>query len=215
MQEVLMIEVATLSEAATTDSPDMEAPSPRFHGQRMTPEEFAALPDDDQRYEYIQGEVRAMSPAGGRHGRIGIRIASLLDAHLYPDEGHVYDSSTGYRLPNGDVLSPDVSVILAGRLPDEVEPIGFIEIPPELAVEIISPSDRYADVLEKVQIYLNWGVSAVWVVEPEQRQIMVHTTQQIERVHGDDARVVGDAVPGFSAQLDEIFPAQRSAVTNP
>jgi Uma2 family endonuclease len=200
---------ATLAEATTTNSPDMDAPSPRFHGQRMTPEQFAALPDDDQRYEYIKGEVKAMSPAGGRHGGIATRLVILLGQTL-DESDHIFDSSTGYRLPNDDVLSPDVSVILAGRLPDEVEPIGFIEIPPELAVEIISPSDRYADVLEKVQIYLNWGVSAVWVVEPEQRQIMVHTAEQIVRVHGDDALVGGDAIPNFSARLDEIFPAQRA-----
>lgn len=212
-----MTEVATLPETITSETPAADAPSPRVHGQAMTPEAFAALPDNDQRYEYINGEARAMSPAGGRHGRIGIRIASLLDAHLYPDDGHVYDSSTGYRLPNGDVLSPYVSVILAGRLPGEEEPVGFIPIAPDLAVEIISPSDLYAPLQEKIGAYLGWGVKAVWAVEPELRQIMVHTAQQIERIHSDDALAGGDAVPGFSAHLDEIFPPRRpqSPVTNP
>jgi Uma2 family endonuclease len=205
-----MTEVATLPETTTSETPAADAVSPRVHGGRMTPEEFAALPDDDHRYEYINGEARAMSPAGGRHGRIGIRIAALLDAHLYPDDGHVYDSSTGYRLPNGDVLSPDVSVILAGRLPEEEEPVGFIPIAPDLAVEIISPSDLYAPLQEKIAAYLGWGAKAVWVVEPDQRQIMVHTAEQIERIHGDDALLGGDAVPGFSAKLDEIFPPQRT-----
>jgi Uma2 family endonuclease len=210
-----MIEVATLPETTPHDTPAADAPSPRFHGQRMTIEEFAALPDDDHRYEYIQGEAKAMSPAGGRHGGIATRLVILLGKTL-EETDHIFDSSTGYRLPNGDVLSPDVSVILAGRLPDEVEPIGFIEIAPDLAVEIISPSDRYVDVLEKVQIYLTWGVSAVWVVEPEQRQIMVHTAEQIVRVHGDDEIAGGEAVPNFSACLDEIFPPRtQSPITNP
>jgi len=212
-----MTEVATLPETIISHSPAEDAVSPRILGQRMTLDEFAALPDNDQRYEYIHGEARAMSSAGGRHGRIGIRIAALLDTHLYPDDGHVYDSSTGYRLPNGDVLSPDVSVILAGRLPREEEPIGFIPIAPDLAVEIVSPGDLYAPLQEKIGAYLGWGVKAVWIVEPELRQVMVHTAQQIERIHGEDELMGGDAIPNFSARLDEIFPAQRtqSPITNP
>ncbi|MBX2997586.1 MAG: Uma2 family endonuclease [Caldilineaceae bacterium] len=206
----------THAEATTAERSDLDAPSPRFHGQRMTIEQFAALPDDDHRYEYINGEARAMSPAGGRHGWIATRLIILLGESL-EESDHLFDSSTGYRLPNGNVLSPDVSVILVGRLLGEEEPVGFITIAPDLAVEIVSPGDLYGYLQQKVAAYLDWGVKAVWVVEPAQRQVMVHTAGQIIRIHGDDILSGGDAVPGFSARLDKIFLPQRaqSLITNP
>ena len=185
--------------------------APRFDGQAMSPAEFAALPDDGYRYEYLKGVSTVMSPAGGLHGEIATRLARLLGNHLYAedeggDRGHVYDSSTGYRMPNGDVRSPDVSVILIGRLSGESSPITFIEIPPDLAVEIVSPSERYESVQQKITEYLDWGATSVWVLAPPTHTVTIHSLGRIVRLHADDTLDGGDAVPGFSCRVKAIFP---------
>ena len=84
-------------------------------------------------------------------------------------------------------------------------------------MEIASPSDPYTYLQEKARAYLDWGVKAVWIVDPELRQVMVHTAEQIVRRHGEDSLNGGEAVPNFRAALADIFPAQRtqSPVTNP
>ena len=177
----------------------------RFHNQIMSPESFVALSDDGYRYEYTRGKAVMMSPAGGRHGRIATRLIGFFIMQL-PKGHHIYDSSTGYRLPNGDVRSPDVSVIAPGRLPGELDPIGFLEIPPDLAIEIISPSERYEDVIIKVHEYLNWGVKAVWVVEPTTREVVVYSADGITRFSGEDELIGGTAAPGFAHQVKDLFP---------
>lgn len=160
-QQNMLIEVIRTKPAIT---------APRFDGQAMTLAQFAALPDDGHRYEYLKGVAVMMSPAGDLHGRIATQMVALLWNHLDAgDAGHIFDSSTGYRLPNGDVRIPDVSVILAGRLLNEEDPVGFIDIAPDLAVEIIPPSERYEDVQQKIAQNLDWGVKAVWVIEPPTR----------------------------------------------
>ena len=183
--------------------------SPRFHGLPMSVAEFSALPDDGYRYEYLKGVATMMSPAGGLHGQIAIQISALLwnfsDAN---EPAHIFDSSTGYRLPDGDVRVPDVSVILSGRLPNEEAPIGFIEIPPDLAVEVISPSERYEEIQTKIDQLLNWGVQAIWIVEPSTRTVTVHTTTTITRLTEDETLTGGQAVPGFICPVKRIFPAK-------
>ena len=191
----------------TVDRPRPAITGPRFDGRAMMLARFAALPDDGYRYEYLQGITTLMTPTGGLHGRIGIQIAALLWNHLEAgNAGHIFDSSTGYRLPNGDVRVLDVSVILTGRLLDEEDPVGFIGIAPDLAVEVISPSERYEDVQEKIAQYLEWGVETVWVVEPPTRTVTVHTRGRIIRLQESDTLDGRDAVPGFACRIDDIFP---------
>lgn len=192
--------MTTLTQAIMTSQP-------RFHGQPMSLEAFAALPDDGYRYEYVKGVATMMSPAGGLHGRIAIQIAALLWSYFDAGEsGHIFDSSTGYRLPNGDVRTPDVSVILPGRLPDERDPQGFIDIPPDLAVEVISPSERYEDIQQKITQYLAWGVKAVWIVEPATRTVTIHTADGVTRLASGDTLEAGPAAPGFACRVERLFP---------
>lgn len=180
---------------------------PRHHGQPMSAGEFAALPDDGYRYEYLKGVATMMSPAGGLHGDIASRLTYLLGAYLYPQEiGRLFDSSTGFRLPNDDVRVPDIAVILQGRLSGEESPVGFIEIPPDLAVEVISPNERYEDIQQQIAQYLGWGVQAVWVVEPSTRTVTVHTVGSVARLAEGDTLEGGTAVPDFACLIEQIFP---------
>ena len=100
------------------------------------------MPKDGQKYELVDGEIR-MSPAGGRHGQVIVRLSARLERFVSERGlGAVLDSSTGFRLPGGNVRSPDVSFIAAARLPQGKVPEDFPNLAPDLAVEVLSNFTR-------------------------------------------------------------------------
>lgn len=98
-------------------------------------------------------EAYGHRPAGGRHGQISLELATRLKAHVDREKlGVAFDSSSGFRLMEGNVRAPDVSFVSADRLSQVPE--GFVPVAPDLAVEVLSPDDRPRYVLEKVGEYL-------------------------------------------------------------
>lgn len=94
------------------------------------------------------------------HGEVIVRLITRLAAFVEARGlGHVLESSTGFRLPGGNIRSPDVSFVAMGRFEGGHAPEGFAEVPPDLAVEVLSPDDRPQAVLDKVGEYLQAGVS--------------------------------------------------------
>jgi Uma2 family endonuclease len=178
----------------------------------VTDEELHQAPRDGQKYERVDGEMR-VSPAGVRHGGVIVRLTVLLGAFVLERKlGHVLDSSTGFRWPGrkedrpDNVRCPDLSFVAAGRFPDEREPVGFSTIPPDLAVEVLSPSDRPGDVLEKVGEYLDVGTRLVWVIDPEKRTAVVYRSLTDIRVVGETDSLDGeDVVPGFVCPLNDVL----------
>jgi Uma2 family endonuclease len=172
-----------------------------------TDDELMALPPGG-RYELVDGEIVSMSPAGGRHGdvvaELVLRIRSFAKQHGL---GHVFDGQTGYRFPDGNLRSPDVSFVAAGRLPQGV-PAGFLHAPPDLAVEVLSPSDQAGDVAHKVGEYLGVGVRLLWVVDSDKATAVVYRPGQTPRSVRLDGVLDGeDVLPGFSCPLRELLPA--------
>ena len=132
---------------------------------KMTLEEF--LESDLEGYEYIKGELIPMSPTSVEHGYISVNLSSLL--HLYVREnqlGRVL-SETGFRVGER-VLIPDIAFISTDRLPND--PSKASPVPPDLAVEVVSPSDTLHRIQEKVFAYLEAGTQLVWVLEPRSKQ---------------------------------------------
>jgi Uma2 family endonuclease len=120
--------------------------------------------------------------------------------------GHVFDSSTGFRLPGGNIRVPDVSFVAMGRFASEQVPEGFPDLPPDLAIEVLSPDDRSRDVLDKVGEYLQAGVRLVWVIDPKGRTAAVHRSLTDVRQLGPDDVLDGeDVVPGFRCPLAEVI----------
>lgn len=102
--------------------------------------------------------------------------------------------------------SPDVGFVAAGRFPDERWPIGFAELAPDLAVEVVSPNDNSRDVLEKVGEYLDNGTRLVWVIDPEKRTAAIHRSLTDARVIGEADMLEGeDVVPGFACPLGDVL----------
>ena len=171
-----------------------------------TDEELLQLSDDGRKYELVDGEL-VVSPAGGRHGRTVVRLTVRLGAFVAEHRlGEVFDSSTGYRLPSGNLRSPDVSFVATARLAEGGVPKGFLHIAPDLAVEVLSPDDHPRPVMDKVGEYLAAGVSLVWIIDPERETAAAYRslTSVIEIGAGGTLRA-DDVVPGFVCPLSELF----------
>jgi Uma2 family endonuclease len=178
----------------------------------VTDEELLRAPRDGRKYERVDGEWR-VSPAGARHGNVIVQLTILLGGFVRERGlGRVFDSSTGFRWPGRkagrpeNVRVPDLSFVAVGRFPDERVPIGFPDLAPDLAVEVLSPGDRRGDVLEKVGEYLDHGTRLVWVINPEKPTAAEYRSLTDVRVVGEtDMLEGGDVVPGFSCALKDVL----------
>jgi Uma2 family endonuclease len=166
------------------------------------------LPRDGFKYERVGGRIQ-MSPAGFRHGVVIMRLAARLSAFLGEHGecgGALIDSSTGYRLPGGNVRCPDLSFVSAARLPVGDLPCGFAEFAPDLAVEVLSSEERESVWLDKVSEYLQAGVRLVWVLDPERRRATTYRTLTDVRCTESDGQLEGgDVLPGFTCALADVF----------
>lgn len=171
-----------------------------------TDDELLRLPDDGRKYELVGGAL-VVSPAGARHGQIIVRLTVRLAGFVAERGlGEVFDSSTGYRLPGGNLRSPDVSFVAAERLPESGVPEGFLYVPPDLAVEVLSPDDRSRSMAAKVSEYLAAGVRLIWVIDPDSKRALVHQSASDRREVGPSDSLKGeDVVPGFSCPLADLF----------
>jgi Uma2 family endonuclease len=173
---------------------------------RATEADLMAQPADGNKYELVDGEI-CVSPGGARHGLIEVKLSSRMSAFVTDRRlGHVFGSSVGFRLPGGNVRSPDVSFVSAGRFADERIPDDFADLAPDLAVEIISPGDRARQVLDKVGEYLDAGVRVVWVIDPKKGKAVVYRSLSDTRELGlQDVLDGEDVLPGFSCPLASIL----------
>ena len=174
----------------------------------VTAEELIALPDDCHRYELVRGELIQMAPPGLSHGRFaGCFIHSLWSHVEARSLGQVYPE-TGYRLSSNPdtVRAPDASFISRDRLAEVGETDGYWPGAPDLAVEVISPNDRYTDVEAKVSEWLDAGTRMVIVVNPRRRSVRVHRSPtEVDDLVEGDAIEGGDVVPGWSMPISGLF----------
>jgi Uma2 family endonuclease len=177
----------------------------------LTAEQFLGLPLDGQRFELIEGELRAMSPAGSEHGKIIWDLAVELGQFIKRNRlGQGFDSETGYLLSRDPdtVRSADISFVTRERLERIGVPQGFFPGAPDLAVEVVSPSDRASDVEEKVAAWLRHGTREVWVLRPRQRTVTVHrSSTEVMHLTQDDALESPDLLPGFQLAVRDVFPS--------
>jgi Uma2 family endonuclease len=177
-------------------------------GGLLTIEEFERLPDDGWRCELVRGKVVREPPAGFEHGRLAMRIGLLLGRFVEENNlGEVLASETGFVLfeEPPTVRAPDAAFVAEGRVPTPAPP-GFGRLAPDLAVEVVSPSNTLAEIHSKVMDYLNAGSRRVWVVDSSTRSITVYRSRkEIRLLTGDDEVDGEDVLPGFRVGLAEIF----------
>ena len=171
----------------------------------MTVETFAALPEDGQMHELVEGELLTMPPPHSLHARILNRIFRALII-IQSNLGEAF-AEAGYQLAEDPptVRQPDITFLSASRLAEQ-QAEGYFRGAPDVAIEIASPSDRAADLDLKVRQYLSAGSRAVAVVYPQTRSVWVHRpagSPQLLAAGG--ALEFPDILPGWSLALADIF----------
>jgi Uma2 family endonuclease len=174
----------------------------------VTAEEFERFPEDDYRYELVDGRVVRMSPTGVLHGWLVTQLSSLLIEHLRSNSTGLVLTEVGFRLSSSPdtVRAPDLSFIRRERLKGPSLPRGFWHGPPDVAVEVLSPDDRPADVSVKVAEYLTRSVSIVVVIDPDELTVTVHRQSNPPAIlRGADILDLNPVIPGFRCSVRDIF----------
>lgn len=155
----------------------------------------------------MRGQVVREPPAGFQHGRIAVQIAALLHAFVRGhDLGEVVGAETGFVLSDEPptVRAPDVAFVAHGRLASD--PVGFAPLAPDLAVEIVSPSNTLSEIQDKVIDYLEAGSRLVWVVDPCTRTVTTYRSREEIRLLTEDEEIAGEPVlPGFGLRVSELL----------
>lgn len=186
--------------------------SPATTTQRMTADEFAewvVRPENGAKHwELVRGEVIEMSRPGERHGFVCMRIGMKL--MLYAEQqgrGYSVSNDPGIVLERDPdtVRGPDLIYFDKTKPYDELNP-KWIEEPPVLAVEVLSPNDRPNKITARVGEFLRSGIRLVWVVDPESREIAVHRADRPPVILEGEQEITGDDVlPGFRCRIQEFF----------
>ena len=180
----------------------------------MTAQELLELSSraesEGRSFELLDGVLVEIAPMGGPHGQIMSRTSHILNTYVDAGGfGVVLDGDVGIVLGRGPdrVRAPDVCYFAQGRLPGNRAPDGYQEIIPDLIVEIISPSDRAGEVLDKIQEWLRAGTRLVWALYPQSRSIAAYEPSGTARVYAESDTISADPVlPGFSAHVGDFFP---------
>lgn len=175
----------------------------------ITAEEFGRMPDppDGSKQELVKGVIVTMPPPKPRHGHAQLEVGALLRAVVKPARlgWVVTESGTLLDRDPDTVRGPDVAFYSIARQP--VLPDEYFEIPPDLAVEILSPGDRRGAVREKIREYIAAGVRLVWLVDPETRTVLEYRGS-LRGTEYDEADTLtgGDVLPDFSCRVADFFP---------
>jgi Uma2 family endonuclease len=162
--------------------------------------------DTDKEYEIVNGQPEEKVMGGAMHGVVGarfiIRAGGFVEAHQL---GVVCGPDTSFQIGQNERL-PDVAFVSAARIPEAGVPEGVWPLPPDLAVEIVSPSDLYSKVMTKVAEYLTAGVRQVWLIFPEHRTVTIYSSlTDVKVLQETDELDGGDVVPGFRCRVAELF----------
>jgi Uma2 family endonuclease len=183
-------------------------PSAAVQRQPVTADELLAMPDDGLRRELVDGEVLVTPPPGEEHAVVAAEILISLGNHVRSAGLGRVHTEGGFRISStpDTVLAPDVAFVSSERI--EQVPIrkGYRTGAPDLAVEVVSPSDSFSDVEAKVARWLAAGCRMVVVVNPARRAATVYRSlSEVRLLTENDALQGGDVVPGWTLPLRDLF----------
>lgn len=176
--------------------------------QLLDPDDLLHMPDGD-RYELVNG-VPVERKMGAQSDEIAIGLGALLLACVRARGlGRVYGSQTGYQCfparPK-HMRMPDTSFVATARLPGGKSPEGYFKVPPDLAVEVVSPNETYEEVQVKVMDYKSVKVPLIWVISPETRTVLIRRADGTCTEVDEAGELSGeDVIPGFTCKVAELF----------
>ncbi len=174
----------------------------------LTAEQLLAYPIDNARTELVRGRLYVREPAGLEHGDLAAQLLIAIGSFVRREKlGRVLAAETGFTLErNPDtVRAPDVAFVRASRWPSE--PVtGYAEMAPDLAVEVLSPSESRVRSEQKVAAWLTAGTALVWVVDPKAQEIRVHRLDGSVSVLSSNDVIDGEQLlPGFRLPVSDVF----------
>ncbi len=186
--------------------------STEITAKRMTAEDFydwVHLPENAGRwFELVRGEVIELPPPRRLHGIVCVKVGSILDRYVMErGSGNVAgnDSGTLFERDPDTVRGPDIALYEDADVVADVHP-KYGEVPPRLAVEVLSPDDRASQVMQKITDYLRNGVAMVWVIDPEVRTVTVHRPDRPQVAVDENGELSGDEIlPGLRCRVADFF----------
>lgn len=155
-----------------------------------------------------EGEIIIMSPAGGYASFQNLKVANQLDIWATKDgSGVAFDSSAGFRLPNGAMRSPDAAWVQLARLKElsHREKEQFIPLCPDFVIEVASPSDDVSSLPEKMREYLACGLRLGWLILPASTQVETYSPEGVETFDSPATISASPVLPGFTLELAIIW----------
>lgn len=173
----------------------------------ITAEQFSQM-SFDVPVELVRGEIVTMTSRGGVHGKVCSNVSYELEGWARKSgEYEVVGNDPGVQTGSDpdSVRGPELLVIKTERLPGGRIPVGHFTVPPEVAIEVMSPSDRWSKVVSKAGDFLEAGVGEVWVLNPEKRTVQVFLQDgDVSRLLETDI-LISSLLPGFSCPVRELF----------
>jgi Uma2 family endonuclease len=180
----------------------------------ITADELEEMPHRDEhgndcRLELIRGELKVMSPTKPIHGIVCARLAAALINFVEANNlGMAFGAETGFVVERGpdSVLGVDAAFVSNKQLATVENFDKFFPFAPDLAIEVLSPSNTVREINEKIAFYFAAGSLAVWVFNPKKRTAAVYTSPSEFHMHGEhDTLDGGDVLPGFKLELSKLF----------
>jgi Uma2 family endonuclease len=175
----------------------------------MTADELLVMPNTRFGYELIRGKLKEYMPTGMLHGIIATKIGSHLSFFVEENDlGVVLAAETGFNIfQNPDtVRAPDSAFVSKEKLKKYGFTEKFFPAAPDLAVEVVSPSDRKKDIESKVRDYLEAKVKLVWIIYPKNKVVAVYRQNNIVSILRESDTLEGeDVLPNFQLSLEKLF----------
>ncbi|WP_439623142.1 Uma2 family endonuclease [Gemmata sp.] len=173
----------------------------------MTAEEFFALHGSESNVDLVRGQIVRYPMPGAKHGVVCLAAGAIIRDFVRAGKlGRVMGNDTYIRISPDSVRGADVCYVSYDRLPQGSTPDGMLEVPPDLVIEVRSPSDLWTDALGKMLDYIRIGVPVVVILDPPTESASVYrpgTRQDI--FEKDQTLTLPDVLPGFAVPVARFF----------